>query len=80
MEVTAHVYILTTANNTVLYTGVTVDINTRIWEHRTKSSPKSFTARYNITKLVYYECFETIVEAIDREKVIKGNRASGRKT
>src|SRR6188768_255138 len=69
---TAWVYILSTINNTTLYVGVTNDLSTRLWEHRTKQNPKSFTARYNISKLVYYEGFELVTEAIDREKFIKG--------
>lgn len=68
----AWVYILTNENKTTLYVGVTNDLPTRLWEHRTKQNPDSFTARYNLTRLVYYEGFELIVEAIAREKVIKG--------
>ena len=64
----AWVYILTNNRNTVLYVGVTNNIETRIWEHRTKQNPKCFTARYNINKLVYFEGFNSIVEAIGREK------------
>ena len=68
----AWVYILTNNRNTVLYVGVTNNIETRLWEHRTKQNPKCFTARYNINKLVYFEAFESIVEAIGREKFVKG--------
>ena len=66
------VYIMTTGNNSVLYTGVTSDLKERIVQHKSKKHPDSFTARYNICKLVYYEIFETIGEAIKREKKIKG--------
>jgi putative endonuclease len=52
--------------------GVTTDLPTRLWEHRTKRNPKCFTARYNIYKLIYYEAFELLTDAIEREKVIKG--------
>jgi putative endonuclease len=45
---------------------------TRLWEHRSKSDERSFTARYNVCKLIYYEAFNSIVEAIAREKFIKG--------
>lgn len=69
---TAWTYILTNDHNTVLYVGMTNDLPTRLWEHRTKQNSKSFTAKYNISKLVYYEGFELITEAIDREKFIKG--------
>ena len=65
------VYILTNKNKTVLYTGVTVDLKTRINEHKNKLFPKSFTSRYNCNKLVYYEGFHRIEDAIFREKQIK---------
>ena len=66
------IYILTNQHNTTLYVGVTTDLRTRLWEHRTKRNPGSFTARYNLAKLVYYEGFDLVTEAIDREKFIKG--------
>ena len=72
MNFTAFVYILTNARHTTLYVGMTTDLVTRLWEHRTKQNKTSFTARYNVDKLVYYESFETVIEAIDREKYIKG--------
>ena len=65
------VYILTNSTNTVLYTGVTSDLTNRLKKHREKTCRKSFTAKYNICKLVYYEFFETIGEAIKREKQLK---------
>ncbi len=65
------VYILTNKYNTTLYVGVTSDLYSRILEHRSKCNPKSFTARYNIFKLVYFESFHSIEEAILREKQIK---------
>ena len=68
----AWVYILTNDNNTTLYVGMTNDLPTRLWEHRTKQYPTSFTARYNLSKLVYYEEFDTVDEALDRESFIKG--------
>jgi len=68
----AWVYILTNKNNTVLYVGLSDDLPTRLWEHRTKRDPKSFTARYNIYKLVYYKGFEIIKETIKCEKYFKG--------
>jgi putative endonuclease len=66
------VYILTNSRHTVLYVGVTNNIATRLWEHQTKQNPSCFTARYNIQKLIYYEGLDSIVEAIAREKIIKG--------
>ena len=68
----AWVYFLTNKRHTILYVGVTNNLATRLWEHRSKKNPKCFTARYNIDKLVYYEAFTVIVEAIAREKIIKG--------
>jgi len=65
------IYILTNKNNTVLYTGVTSDLISRIFEHRNKMFSSSFTSKYNISKLVYYEQFHSIEEAIAREKQIK---------
>ena len=70
------VYILTNARRTVLYTGVTSDLVTRLAEHRLKVHPKAFTARYHANILVYYETTPSIVAAIAREKQIKaGSRA-----
>lgn len=66
------VYIMTNKMHTVLYTGVTSDIIGRIWEHKNKVHPNSFTAKYNCDKLVYYYFYSTIVEAIAAEKTIKG--------
>ena len=57
--------------NTVLYTGVTNDLKRRVFEHKEKFVD-GFTKRYNIIKLVYYEVFEDIENAILREKQIKG--------
>jgi putative endonuclease len=56
----------------VLYTGVTSDIKERIEQHKLKKHPDSFTARYSLHKLVYYETFDTIGEVIQKEKIIKG--------
>ena len=64
------VYIMTNTYGTVLYTGVTNNLITRIGQHKLKE--KGFTAKYNITKLVYYEVYQDITEAIKREKQIKG--------
>ncbi len=69
-----YVYILTNKNKTVLYTGVTNDIRRRLKEHRQKKNPKSFSARYNVEFLIYYEHFGYIQLAIAREKQIKDLR------
>lgn len=74
MEKGGAVYIMTNRHHTVFYTGVTSDLGNRIHQHKTKFYPKSFTARYNICKLVYYESFHSIEEAIFREKQIKKYR------
>jgi putative endonuclease len=68
---TYQIYILTNKNNTVLYTGVTNNLIRRMGEHKAKTNPKSFTARYNIDKLVWYENHTDIGEAIAREKQLK---------
>jgi len=65
-----YIYIMTNKRNTVLYTGVTND-RRRAYEHREKLV-EGFTKKYNITKLVYYEVFDSIENAILREKQIKG--------
>ena len=63
---------MTNDNNSVLYTGVTSNLKERVKEHKEKRYPGSFTANYNIRKLVYFESLATIGEAIKREKQIKG--------
>lgn len=67
----SYVYVMTNKINTVLYTGVTDNLVKRVWQHKNKLAD-GFTSKYNITKLVYYEVFESIIEAIKREKQIKG--------
>jgi putative endonuclease len=65
-----YVYILANDSKS-LYTGVTSNLAQRIKEHKERIHPESFTARYNIHRLVYYECHESIARAIAREKEIK---------
>ena len=62
-----YVYIITNKNNTVLYTGVTNDMKRRMFEHKNKLI-KGFSKKYNIDKLVYYELFDKVEEAISRER------------
>ena len=71
MLAAAFVYILTNKHHTVLYVGVTNDLETRHWEHLTKMNKNSFSAKYNLEKLVYFEEFDSIVHTIKREKFIK---------
>ncbi|MDW3647236.1 MAG: GIY-YIG nuclease family protein [Bacteroidia bacterium] len=68
---TYYIYILTNDLNTVLYTGVTNDLIRRISEHKNKLNPKSFSAKYNLNKLVYFESFHSVNDAIASEKQIK---------
>lgn len=67
-----YVYIMTNKHNTVLYTGVTSGLKDRIYDHKTGYNKSSFTWKYHINKLVYYNGFDTIEEAIAEEKRIKG--------
>ena len=69
------VYIMCSHNHSTLYVGVTSNIASRVYEHKNKFYPKSFTSKYNCVKLVYYQRFELIIDAIAEEKRIKsGNR------
>ena len=65
------IYILASHKNGTLYIGVTRDLIGRVYEHKSKANPNSFTAKYNVHRLVYYEPFESIDAAIDREKFLK---------
>jgi putative endonuclease len=65
------VYIMTNKKNGVLYTGVTSELLVRGYQHKTKHDPRSFTARYNLDKLVYYQHLSYIEEAIELERKIK---------
>ena len=73
MEKQSFIYIMTNINNTTLYIGVTNNIIRRVYEHKNKLV-KGFTAKYNLTKLVYYEMFDDITNAITREKYLKGKK------
>ena len=66
------IYIMTNQWNTTLYTGVTSDLIKRMYQHKNKEYKGSFTAKYNLSKLVYFEVFHNIEDAIAREKQIKG--------
>ena len=66
-----HTYIVTNRKRGTLYTGVTSNLSKRIYQHKTKYY-KGFSSRYNLNKLVWFEEHARIVDAIAREKQIKG--------
>jgi len=66
-----YVYILFNKRNGTLYTGVTANLVKRIYEHKNKLVD-GFTKKYGTDKLGYYEIFDGIIKAIEREKQIKG--------
>ena len=70
MEKQAYIYILSNRYNKVLYVGITSNLIKRAWEHKNKVVDV-FTKRYNLNKLVYYEIYDDIETAINREKQIK---------
>ncbi|MDY0117509.1 MAG: GIY-YIG nuclease family protein [Sulfurimonadaceae bacterium] len=66
----SYVYIISNKSNDVLYIGVTSDLVKRIYEHKEKLI-EGFSTKYNLNKLVYFEVFDDIKEAIKREKQLK---------
>jgi putative endonuclease len=66
-----YVYIMTNRSVTTLYTGVTNDLERRVYEHK-HGLVNGFTKRYNVTRLVYYEATDDVRSAIEREKQLKG--------
>ena len=66
-----YVYIMSNVNNRVIYTGITNDLIRRVYEHKHHIDKTSFTARYNVEKLVYFEETSSNRAAIEREKQIK---------
>ena len=69
------VYMMTNKSRVVLYTGVTNDLTRRVWEHQ-NGEVKGFTKTYKVNRLVYYEDYDDPLDAIAREKEIKGWRRS----
>lgn len=65
-----YIYILASQKNGTLYIGVTNDLERRVFEHKNKINP-GFTSKYNVDKLVYFEAFGLIKDAIAREKQLK---------
>ena len=74
MQKGGYVYITTTAKNSVLYIGVTSDLAVRDYKHKSKFYENCFTKKYNVYKLVYYERYDFIEDAIRREKQLKNWR------
>ncbi len=72
------IYIMANKYNTAFYVGTTSNLPKRIWEHK-NNIIHSFTQKYNIHKLVYYETFENMEIAIAREKYIKGKKREYKK-
>ena len=67
-----YVYIMANQKGNVIYTGVTNDLLRRVYEHKNHLDQGSFTSRYNVEKLVYFEVTSDVESAIEREKQIKG--------
>ncbi|MDE5445895.1 GIY-YIG nuclease family protein [Bradyrhizobium sp. CSA207] len=65
-----YVYILASQRDGAIYVGITNDIVRRVYEHRIKAVP-GFTAKYNVTRLVWFEAYDDPVSAISREKELK---------
>ena len=72
MHQPGYFYIMTNAHHTVLYCGATNDLYKRVQEHKNGMYTNSFTSRYNINKLVYFESFLLVADAFTREKQMKG--------
>src|SRR5437763_1620080 len=73
MNRTYFVYLMTNPHNTVLYTGITSNLEQRVFQHKTKLY-RGFTSKYNCEKLIYFEEFAEVEEAIKREKQLKKYR------
>ncbi|SMC09516.1 GIY-YIG nuclease family protein [Nitratiruptor tergarcus] len=69
----SYVYIMTSMNHRAIYIGVTSNLVKRVYEHK-NGLCDGFTKRYHCTKLVYFEVFDNIDEAINREKYLKGKK------
>ena len=71
-----YVYILANVTNYTVYIGVTSNLLQRVYEHKNHLDPDSFTSRYNVHKLVYFEQTSDVTAALEREKQLKGWRRS----
>jgi putative endonuclease len=65
-----YVYLLASGKHGTLYVGVTRDLVRRVHEHKEKAVP-SFTSRYDVTRLVWFECYDDATNAVAREKELK---------
>lgn len=74
MDKTYYVYMITNRSRVVLYTAVTSSLERRLWLHSNNRHEPSFTKRYKVGRLIYYESFSDVSAAISREKEIKGWR------
>lgn len=70
MERNYYVYILASKRNGTIYTGITNNLARRVYEHKNHIF-EGFTKKYNVTRLVYYENYNYVYDAIEREKIIK---------
>ena len=75
-----YVYILASVTNVTLYIGVTRDLLRRVYQHKNHLEPDSFTSKYRVHKLVYFEETSDIKAALEREKQLKGWRRSKKNT
>jgi len=66
-----YVYLMASKKNGTIYLGITSDLPRRVFEHKTNHDPKSFTAQHLVYKLVWFEDYDLIVDAIQREKSMK---------
>ncbi len=73
MDKKGYVYILTNKSRTTFYIGVTCDLLRRVYEHKNHSI-KGFTSKYNVVDLIYFEEYNLLIDAIKREKQLKGWR------
>ena len=71
-----YVYIMASATNVTIYIGVTSRLIRRVYEHKNHLDPNSFTSKYNVHKLVYFEQTTDVKVALEREKQLKGWRRS----
>ena len=71
-----YVYILASATNYTVYIGVTRDVVRRVYEHKNHLDPDSYTSKYDVHKLVYFEQTSEVRAALEREKQLKGWRRS----